>query len=291
MDTSRLSPYSRQGLISLITYAEVLNKTVIDRGRLSGKSMHEPHRRRSYQVFTDAILPILAIVATLVAPLRFSGSLLRWLVLGLVALALLSILIGVAPRIWRWFAQQRAQRREQPVCIEGLNELRDYIGEFEACVSTRRSDTLNAIVFGKLCGSTQVTFDSLGLAPPQIFSEFWEQIQSRASSQSPNFMALYRSVSEFNTLVVNLYRYTARPLYEIVPAKLKFELTRVYQQQGVEDDLTLYRERFNKFMIDYGNFLKKLDKRLPQPLNLGYPFQLLNPLKPVPTFVNGVRVE
>lgn len=55
-------------------------------------------------------------------------------------------------------------------------------------------------------------------------------------------------------------------------------MLKVYVYQGVEKDLIQFRERFVRFIADYEDFLKDADRRLPQPLNLGYCFE---PPKPV----------
>lgn len=87
---------------------------------------------------------------------------------------------------------------------------------------------------------------------------------------------------EFNSLIRNFGSFLVCPLYQQVPTKLSLEMLKVYNTQGVDDDLIQFRERYVKFIGDYQDFLKGLDRKLQQGLNLGYYFECPKHVMAVP---------
>lgn len=69
-------------------------------------------------------------------------------------------------------------------------------------------------------------------------------------------------MAEFNTLVGFFCRYFSSPVYEKVPLKLSPEMLQVYNYQRLEPELIQFRERFDRFLGDYMDFLNDLDPNL-----------------------------
>lgn len=137
---------------------------------------------------------------------------------------------------------------------------------------------MKLIVFSKLCQSNPADFDNLHLVSPMLFCEFWEHLRNRVDATKPSVGALGATILEFNSFVAIFCRYLACPLYDRMPSKLSPEMLTVCMRQGVEKDLIQFRERFVRFLDDYEDFLKDTNRKLPQPINLGYYFERSKPL-------------
>ena len=243
-----------------------------------GDPVGDSPKRGFFEWFTQLLVPLAALVATIAVSLQQKP---RTIVLSLIGVAFLSLLISEAPRARKWFEQWRLRRKERAVSATAFEDLKGRIHKFEEFASTRRNDTLYLIVFSNLCQSNQTNFDNLHLVPPMLFCEMWELLRNRINAMKPSVGALRESVSDFNFLVANFCRYLACSLYERVPSKLSPEMLTVYTQQRVEKDLIQFRERFDRFLGEYMDFLKDADRKLPQPLNLGYYFERPKPLTTV----------
>lgn len=238
--------------------------------------MDDSPKRRVFE-YAQLTVPLVALVASLI----FQHQ--RTFAFGLMAVALVSLLIGEGPRAKKRFKKWKVRRKEQTVSVAAFENLKGRIHNFEQFASTRRNDTLYLIVFNSLCQSSQADFDNLHLAPPMLFCEFWEHLRNRADATEPSFTTLGATILEFNSFVANFCRYLACPLYDRLPSKLSPEMLSVYIRQGVEKDLIQFRERFVRFLDDYEDFLKDTDRRLPCPLNPGYYFERPKPLTLVST--------
>jgi hypothetical protein len=197
---------------------------------------------------------------------------------GVALLALLILLIDEAPKARGFFKRRKLRRNERAVSATAFEELKGFIHRFEDFVNVNHGETLQRIVFGKLCESFPARYFSLNIAPAQIFGEFWEQLRNRTDRQEPSSEALRQAVLEFNSLIRNFGSFLVCPLYQQIPMKLSPEMLKVYNTQGVDDDLIQFRERYVKFIGDYQDFLKGLDRKLQQGLNLGYYFECPKPV-------------
>src|SRR5713226_2395107 len=155
-------------------------------------SMDDSPRRSLFESFTQLIVPIIATVATVLFQQQ------RMIAFGLIAVAVLSLLISGAPKATRWFKERRLRRKERIVSAAALEALKGRIHKFEEFVNTRCNDTLYSIIFSKLCQSNQANYDNLHLAPVIFFGELWEQLRNRVDATKPSFVALRQSVLEFN---------------------------------------------------------------------------------------------
>lgn len=240
--------------------------------------MSNPQARRSlFKYVMVIVVPAAAAIATI-----FQQQ--RAVALGLIIIALLSLLISLAPTITKCIEIRKANKKERAICEGAFEDLRNYAHKFEEFSNTGRADTLYFIIFGKLCQSNQAAFDSLHLVPPMLFADLFQVLRNRTDRKIPNLNVLRESILEFNTIIANFCRYLACPACRINPSKLTAEMQRSYQQQNVQADLIQFRERIDRFLDDYMDFLKKLDRKLPSPLNFAYHFERPQPL-PVTTMV------
>jgi len=80
--------------------------------------------------------------------------------------------------------------------------------------------------------------------------------------------------------------YVVCPVYEKVPLKLSPELLNIYNTSSLERDLIQFRERYDRFLGSYMDFLKSLDRKLTrrlEPAPFGYYFERPKPLASLKT--------
>ncbi len=237
--------------------------------------MGDSPKRSLFELLTKLFIPIIAIAASVYSQ-KEQGQ--RNLALGLVGVAVLSLLISLVPKAIAGFIAWRLRRKEQIASAQAFEKLKARVYRFETFMNSGRADSLHQIVFGSLCQCNQATFDGLHLAPPLYFGEVWEQLRDRVDRVAPGFASLYRTVLEFNSLVGNFSKYVVCPLYRALPTKLSPEMLKIYTQQGVQSSLIEYREKYVGFLRDYEDLLKEFDRQLPNPLGLGYYFESPKPL-------------
>lgn len=238
--------------------------------------MNGESKKSLFDWFAQVIVPLAAAVAALLALKQ------RTVAIGLLALAVVSVLVSSVPKWRRWIQERKARKHEENVAALALQDLRDWVHKFYEFSNTERADALSAIVFTRLCQSNQAQLDTLRLAPFQLFADFSRMLAERTDVQKPNFDLLRQSVGELNSLLGLYCNYIVCPLYERVPTQLLPQMLNVYNMYKLQDDLIQFRERFDRFIENYTDFLKSLDRRLPRPLEpqpFGYYFARPKPLK------------
>ncbi len=201
--------------------------------------------------------------------------------LSLIGLAIISLLVSGIPKLSALLKERKERREERLIAESALYELRNWIHKFFEFSNTENCDALYYIVFSKLCQSNVSHFELLHLAPPQVFADFTRLLARRTDERKPSLEVLKQSISEFNSLVGLYSRYVACPVYEKVPLKLSPAVLDLYRANNVESDLIQFRERYDRFLGSYMDFLKNLDRKLGHPLEptpFGYYFERPKPL-------------
>lgn len=227
-----------------------------------------------FEKFTQRIVPL---VATMVAVFQQQKS----VALGLIGLAIVSLLISEVPTLWAWLKKRSARKREQKTAAQALDELKVWIHKFLEFTSTQTSDAFHSIVFSRLCESRQEYFESLHIPPLQLFCDFSRVLAARTDERKPSREVLKLSIEEFNSLVGLYSTYCVCPIYDKVPLKLRPEVLAIFNKNNVAAELIQFRERFDRFLGSYMDFLKALDHKLSEPFEprpFGYYFERPKPL-------------
>jgi hypothetical protein len=235
-----------------------------------------------FERFTKLIVPLVATVGV------FFQQKQRTVALGLIAVAVISLLIGEIPKLRTRLKERRARRDEEKSAALAMDELKGWIHKFLEFTTTQTSDAFYSIVFGKLCQTNINHFESLHIPPLQLFADFSRILATRTDERKPSREVLKESVEEFNSLVGLYSNYVVCPVYDQVPSKLKPEVLSSYNTNNVASDLVQFRERFDGFLGTYMDFLKALDRKLASPIEpkpFGYYFARPKPLvlSPKPT--------
>ncbi|MGA2426376.1 MAG: hypothetical protein ABSG07_20435 [Terriglobales bacterium] len=125
--------------------------------------MSKESKRSVFEWCTQVIIPILATIAI------FFQLQQRTVALSLVALAVVSVLIGGVPQVLGILRRRRLRKKEESVAATSLDSLKKWIHRFHQFANTDNNNTLYSIIFSKLCQSNQADFDRLLLPPLQLF--------------------------------------------------------------------------------------------------------------------------
>lgn len=232
-------------------------------------------KRSVFEFFTQLAVPL---IATIVAIFQEKQ---RAVALSLIALAVVSSLVSGIPRLRAWLKERRLRKKEEAIAATALDELKNWIHKFFEFSNTENCDALYYIVFSKLCQSNWAHFEPLHLAPPQVFADFTRLLARRTDERKPSLNVLKQSIAEFNSLVGLYSRYIACPVYEKIPLGLSPEVLNIYNVNNVANDLFQFRERYDRFIGSYMDFLKALDRKLGDPIEpapFGYHFERPKPL-------------
>lgn len=228
-----------------------------------------------FERFAKLVVPVVATVGV------FFQQNHRTVALSLVALAVISLLVGEVPKLRTRLRERRARKNEEKAAAIALDELRGWLHKFLEFTTTQTSDSFSGIVWSRLCQSNIAHFESLHIPPLQLFADLSRILVTRTDERKPSREVLKQTVEEFNSLVGLYSNYVVCPVYEQVPLKLKPEILSTYNTYNLASDLIQFRERFDGFLGSYMDFLKGLDRRLSHPLEpkpFGYYFARPKPL-------------
>jgi hypothetical protein len=152
----------------------------------------------------------------------------RTVALSLVALAVISLLVGEVPKLRARLKERTARKNEEHVAALALDELRGWIQKFLEFTTTQTTDAFYGIVFGRLCQTNISHFESLHIPPLQLFADFSRILATRTEERKPSREGLKQSIAEFNSLVGLYSNYVVCPVYDKVPLKLRPEILSIY---------------------------------------------------------------
>jgi hypothetical protein len=228
-----------------------------------------------FERFTKLIVPLVATIGV------FFQQKQRAVALGLVAVAVISLLVGEIPKLRTRLKEHRAHKDEEKAAALAMDELRGWIHKFLEFTTTQTSDAFYGIVWSRLCQSNIAHFESLHIPPLQLFADFSRILATRTDERKPSRAVLKQSIDEFNSVVGLYSNYVVCPIYDQVPLKIKPEVLDTYNTNNVASDLIQFRERFDGFLGSYMDFLKGLNRKLSDPIEpkpFGYYFARPKPL-------------
>ena len=209
-------------------------------------------------ILTKLIVPMLSVVAFIVALIKDHPSLAS----ALVGIIVLSLAASFYPAVALKTKGLLNRRRDDRRAREALPGFRNLLRRFEHFVGypNQTTDTLHEIARARLAGPLPLD-RHLDLMPDELFRDLSYGIESRMSRRASRIEDLSDVVSELNLMVSYYCRYCACPIFDRFPQDLRPQLT-----DAAKRDLEEFRERFVRFLDDYGEFLKNLDQSLSAPV-------------------------
>src|SRR5579871_5621260 len=199
-------------------------------------SMTEESKQSLFERFARLIIPIVATVGV------FFQQKQKTVALGLIAVAIISLLGGEGPKVWRWFRDRKAQKVEERIAVQAMDELKGWIHKFLEFTTTQTSDSFYGLVWSRLCESHQEYFESLYIPPLQLFCDFSRILLMRTDDHKPSRVVLKQSIEELNSLVGLYSRYCVCPIYDKIPLKARPEIARIFLKSNLAGDLIQFRE-------------------------------------------------
>ncbi len=211
---------------------------------------HEAAKPSGFDVLTKLVLPVLSLIALIVAQLQQRQS---TVLLGLLGLAFLSIAVGFYPALKTRTNSWIQNRRSEQQARQRFSEFRKFVRQFGAFVDTGPNDTLHYIVASELCRNNMTDFGKLGIPIIGLFNGFWYHFNFRVEHQKPSLVGLRQAVQEFGNLVGTYNNNCVVIVFERLPHDVQASLT-----PQVKSSLNAFQQRFVHFLQGYQQFLKDL---------------------------------
>ena len=148
-----------------------------------------------FEQFAKVIVPLVATIGV------FFQQKQRTVALSLIALAIISLLIGELPKLRARLKKRTARKDEEKAAALALDELKNWIHKFLEFTTMQTSDAFYGIVWSRLCQSNTAHFDSLHIPLLQLFADFSRILATRTDERKPSHEILKESIEEFNSLV------------------------------------------------------------------------------------------
>lgn len=233
----------------------------------SSPEKEPPQKSSGFDLVTRLLPLVIAFLATLQEQrARF------W---GLLAFAFFWLVIG----FYRPFKEQIRYRiyklRDERVARQAFRELKRFLRAFGEFVDlpTSHASTIHHIALHDLCGSNTGNFERLRLAPTNPFKQWCYYLTSRIQNVNPNLTNIVETVREFSSIIGDYTHYCVLPIFERFPQELRPLLT-----DTAKSSLEAFRQRFDRFLHDYSEYLKSLDESFTTPRIQSYYFARPKPL-------------
>lgn len=216
-----------------------------------------PPKPTTFDVLTKLVVPVLALVAVVVAQIQ-QQRVFSWVLLGVL---LLFLAIGFYPslkalgreRIHDW-QDGRAAKRAFPEFKRFLRRFAEF-----ADLPHSRTDTLHAILL-ETCNRNSTEFEKFRVTAAELFHAFSKQLTTRIERQPANLANLQDGVEELALLVRSYGQYCVEPIFERLPHELRPLLT-----DRPKSSLESFRERYVRFLDDFDEYVTRLDESFSRP--------------------------
>lgn len=224
--------------------------------------------RTWFDYLTQVIIPVLALIATIVAGASQKTD--KELFWGLVVVLVLALLVGPVRAQLRslWTA-----KKNRDVAREYLPKIQKSLERFSVFVSRQRQDTLHYIILHQVGNGIPNRVAGVGMADQDIWFGGCDLFLRRLKRIKPSFAELQDAASEFQFLVGSYVNLCALPVYGRMPRELLEQLT-----SDMRRDLANFQQRFAAFLTDAEALLKDINESRPALSGLAYNFGAVKPL-------------
>jgi len=222
----------------------------------AGAGNLRPKKPSSFDFVTKLFLPGLTIAAYIIGQVKGNSPRLQWMLL---ALTVLLVLFGFFFAPFLSMVRERGQRtRDMQATREALPELRRLAGTFAEFVNNGRADTFHYIVLNDLCQGDGARLGKLTIPPGDLWYQFSVYFSERAARHTSRASDLRATMMEFHFLVGSYINLCLATVFERLPRDLQPDVT-----PKVKSSLNGFQQRFDLFLKEFEDFVKKLEQTCP----------------------------
>jgi hypothetical protein len=221
-------------------------------GNMFGSERPEPPRLTPFDYLTRLIVPVIALLALIVAQLHDQRAVM-WV---LIVIASLSLIASFYPLVVEWLNRWLDARRDRRIARREFPRLREFVERFEGFVAPNRGDALHGALLDAFNRNSEI-INKFGIPPAQLFRGFWLELNQRAMKQRPTVENFEAIASEFGALVSQYNDYCVQVVFNQVPRDVENQLS---DKEGFKRRLNASREAFNEFLSAYESFLEGLGR-------------------------------
>lgn len=230
-----------------------------------------PPRPTAFDYLTKLVLPVLALVALILTRSQKQTV----LTLGLLVFAFISLVAGFYPEFSAWAKEKAQARMDSRTAKRTFPALKKFVARFGEFVDPSGASTVHGIAESEVQAHDSGLLMARGLPPIGLFYDLWANLSRDVDSQPPNVASLTASLRDLSTLVSLYGSFCMRPVFELLPQKLRAEASGLPKQVEEQVDwermgrkppgqltdsarrsLEACRERFTAFLNDYERFLE-----------------------------------
>jgi hypothetical protein len=237
----------------------------------SGSDNPHPQSRKTLEVITQLVVPVLSLVLAGVTALSGKpGAIVRNFILGALAFSVLGFAPAALSRMRIWFER----RKDRHVARVWFPKFQTFVRRFGSFVNNGTNDTLHAIIRGTVSDAVRIELVlRLGPAPLDLWYHLWYFFWQRVERQRPSFSELQYDVQEFQNLAGQYFNLCVAPIFTNLPDEVRKKLTE--QEKGT---LNGFQQRHAHFITEYTVFLDELVKARPSLQHLPRFLSQANPL-------------
>lgn len=217
----------------------------------------QPRKPTTFDVLTKLIVPLLTLVAVVIAQLQ-RQRLFFWALLGVL---LLFLALGFYPSLKALVRERMQNWQDGRAAKRAFPEFKRFLRRFSefADLPYSRTDTLHAILL-ETCNRNSTEFEKFRVAAAELFHDLSQQLAARVERRPANLPNLRDGVQDLGLLVRLYSRYCVEPIFERLPQDLRPLLT-----DRAKSNVESFRERFVRFLDDYDEYVTRLDESFSRP--------------------------
>lgn len=228
----------------------------------------EPTKPHGFEYFVRYIVPVLGLVALIIAQLQRQEAL-GWMLLAVVVI---SVLAAFLPQVMAWIKKSRQTRKDEKIVRQQLPVLKGFVERFGQFVTWGQPPSVDAAI-GNAFGQSTDTLRKFHIPSVNLFWGLWKDFEERATKQEPSVANFEATISELATQIATYNNFAMRAVFEQFPQELRAEL-----DDKAKSELNACREHFNSFLRDYETFMRGLGDDFRQRHRLVYSLPRVKPL-------------
>lgn len=141
----------------------------------------EPSKPSGFDYLTKLVVPLLALVALIVADFRQERTLM-WALLGV---TVLSLLVGFLSRAAGWTKVRAGARRDERFARRAFPALRKLVERFGDFADQSHCNTVHYVALHELSQGRSDLFGKLGIPSVNFFRALWSNLSDDIAAQKP----------------------------------------------------------------------------------------------------------
>jgi hypothetical protein len=208
------------------------------------EAQHKPQRPTAFDYATRLVVPVVAIVASIIRPSE------KWILVGL---AFFSLALAFVTPLVAFISRRRSRANDDKAARIFFPELTNLANQFAAYVNPSRSDTLHYAVHSELCNGNGALISKLCLPDLTLWNGQLSFFIQRLRTQRATAANVLQAMQEFHFIVGSYVNQCASAVFDRMPQELATLLT-----GRTKSSLNSIQMRLEHFLSDCEGFSNRV---------------------------------